>query len=54
MADVAFRFVEYETMAALKTAVEKLDNREFKTATVHCISDVSDEAEEKRRKSLQV
>lgn len=34
------RFVEYETMADLRSAVEKLDNREFKGATVHCISDV--------------
>ncbi|RDI88491.1 hypothetical protein Vi05172_g1417 [Venturia inaequalis] len=33
-------FVEYETMADLRSAVEKLDNREFKGATVHCIADV--------------
>lgn len=34
-------FVEYETAADLATAVEKLDNRDFKNATVRCISDVS-------------
>ncbi|KAF2663141.1 hypothetical protein BT63DRAFT_419210 [Microthyrium microscopicum] len=36
-------FVEYETLADLKNAVEKLDNQEFKGATVHCISDPQDE-----------
>lgn len=35
------RYVEYETAADLASAVEKLDNREFKGATVRCISDVS-------------
>lgn len=34
-------FVEYETAADLASAVEKLDNSEFKGATVRCISDVS-------------
>lgn len=34
-------FVEFETGADLKTAVEKLDGREFKGSVVHCISDVS-------------
>ena len=34
-------FVEYETAADLASAVEKLDNNEFKGATVRCISDVS-------------
>lgn len=33
-------FVEYETAADLASAVEKLDNNEFKGATVRCISDV--------------
>lgn len=32
-------FVEYETAADLATAVEKLDNNEFKGSTVRCISD---------------
>ncbi|OQO10507.1 hypothetical protein B0A48_03804 [Cryoendolithus antarcticus] len=32
-------FVEYETAADLATAVEKLDNHDFKGANVHCISD---------------
>lgn len=36
------RFVEYETAADLKTAVEKLDRREFKGQEVTCIQDVSD------------
>jgi len=35
-------FVEYETQADLRNAVEKLDNREFKGSTVRCVSDVSD------------
>lgn len=34
------RFVEYETAADLASAVEKLDNNEFKGSTVRCISDV--------------
>ena len=34
-------FVEFENGADLKTAVEKLDKREFKGATVHCSQDVS-------------
>jgi len=33
-------FVEFETGAILKDAIEKLDGREFKGATVHCIADV--------------
>ena len=33
-------FVEFETSPDLKTAVEKLNNREFKGATVHCAADV--------------
>jgi hypothetical protein len=36
-----FSFVEFENGADLKTAVEKLDKREFKGATVHCSQDVS-------------
>ncbi|KAF2797401.1 hypothetical protein K505DRAFT_398617 [Melanomma pulvis-pyrius CBS 109.77] len=35
-------FVEYETAADLKTAVEKLDRREFKGQEVTCTQDVSD------------
>ncbi|KAF2748017.1 hypothetical protein M011DRAFT_476648 [Sporormia fimetaria CBS 119925] len=35
-------FVEYETADDLKTAVEKLDRREFKGQEVSCISEVSD------------
>jgi hypothetical protein len=35
------RFVEYETLADLRQAVEKLDNREFKGQAVHCVSDVT-------------
>jgi len=36
------RFVEYETQADLKTAVEKLDRHEFKGQEVMCTQDVSD------------
>jgi hypothetical protein len=45
--DVLFRrtkhpssFVEFETAADLRTAVEKLDGREFKNARVTCIASV--------------
>lgn len=34
------RFVEYETHADLKAAVEKLDGRELKGSTVTCVADV--------------
>lgn len=34
------RFVEFDTAADLKTAVEKLDGREFKGARVTCTADV--------------
>jgi len=34
--------VEYETAADLKTAVEKLDRREFKGQEVSCVQEVSD------------
>lgn len=34
-------FVEFETAADLRTAVEKLDGREFKGARVQCLVDVS-------------
>jgi len=34
-------FVEYETAADLKNAVEKLDGRDFKDNTVRCVQDVS-------------
>ena len=33
-------FVEFETAADLKTAVEKLDNQDFKGVNVHCVADV--------------
>ncbi|KAL8817291.1 MAG: hypothetical protein Q9223_003846 [Gallowayella weberi] len=36
-------FVEFETAADLKVAVEKLDNNEFKGATVGCTADPQDE-----------
>jgi hypothetical protein len=35
------RFVEFETGADLKTAVDNLDGKQFKEATVHCVQDVS-------------
>jgi len=41
-------FVEFETAADLKTAVEKLDGQVFKGATVHCVSDVQDERPDAR------
>lgn len=34
-------FVEFETAADLRTAVEKLDGREFKGIRVTCVADVS-------------
>jgi hypothetical protein len=34
-------FVEFETAADLKTAVEKLDGLEFKGQQVQCVADVS-------------
>lgn len=37
----ARRFVEFETAADLKNAVEKLDGREFKGVTVQCVANVS-------------
>ncbi|ERF69412.1 hypothetical protein EPUS_05957 [Endocarpon pusillum Z07020] len=36
-------FVEFETAKDLSTAVEKLDNHEFKGTTVHCVSDIQEE-----------
>ena len=39
-ADRSSSFVEYETADDLASAVEKLDNSEFKGATVGCVSDV--------------
>lgn len=41
LAKTTSSFVEFETSPDLKTAVEKLDNREFKGASVHCAADVS-------------
>lgn len=37
----ALSFVEFETAADLRTAVEKLDGREFKGSRVQCLVDVS-------------
>lgn len=34
------RFVEFETASDLKIAVDKLDNQEFKGASVRCLADV--------------
>ena len=39
--DSCTSFVEFENSTDLKTAVDKLDGREFKSATVHCTQDVS-------------
>lgn len=36
-------FVEFETAADFRTAVEKLDGREFKGVRVTCVADVSDD-----------
>ncbi|KIW65965.1 hypothetical protein PV04_08178 [Phialophora macrospora] len=41
-------FVEFETAADLKTAVEKLDGQTFKGATVHCTADIQDEKPDAR------
>ncbi|KIW12552.1 hypothetical protein PV08_09829 [Exophiala spinifera] len=41
-------FVEFETQADLKTAVEKLDGQTFKGAVVHCTADVQDERPDPR------
>ena len=38
---VCSSFVEFETAADLRTAVEKLDGREFKGSRVECVADVS-------------
>ncbi|ETN41215.1 uncharacterized protein HMPREF1541_03150 [Cyphellophora europaea CBS 101466] len=43
-----YGFVEFETSADLKSAVEKLDGREFKGATVHCTPDIQDERPDAR------
>lgn len=34
------RFVEFETAGDLKVAVDKLDNQDFKGASVRCLADV--------------
>ena len=34
------RFVEFETASDLKVAVDKLDNQDFKGASVRCLADV--------------
>ncbi|KZF22493.1 RNA-binding domain-containing protein [Xylona heveae TC161] len=36
-------FVEYENGADLRTAVEKLDNHDFKGARVHCVADIQEQ-----------
>ncbi|KAL6242406.1 hypothetical protein RBB50_010545 [Rhinocladiella similis] len=41
-------FVEFETQADLKTAVEKLDGQTFKGAVVHCTPDIQDERPDPR------
>ena len=41
LADCGRSFVEFETAADLRTAVEKLDGREFKGVRVTCVADVS-------------
>jgi hypothetical protein len=38
------RFVEFETANDLKTAVEKLDQHEFKGSRVTCVADVRNPA----------
>lgn len=47
--DDRISFVEFETAADLKTAVEKLDNQDFKGANVHCTADVCLRLPETRR-----
>ncbi|KAI9747430.1 MAG: hypothetical protein M1815_004228 [Lichina confinis] len=44
-------FVEYETSADLRSAVEKLDGREFKGARVTCLADTQDERPRERYRS---
>lgn len=39
-ADLCTSFVEFETAADLRTAVEKLDGREFKNVRVTCVANV--------------
>ncbi|RMJ25741.1 hypothetical protein PHISP_03387 [Aspergillus sp. HF37] len=42
-------FVEFETAGDLKTAVEKLDGREFKGSRVTCISDIQSPPDDRYR-----
>ncbi|EHL00624.1 putative Pre-mRNA-splicing factor srp2 [Glarea lozoyensis 74030] len=44
-------FVEFETAADLKTAVEKLDGREFKGARVTCVADTQPDVPRDQRRS---
>ncbi|KAA6406369.1 MAG: pre-mRNA splicing factor, partial [Lasallia pustulata] len=44
-------FVEFETDTDLKTAVEKLDNTDFKGTNVHCYADTQDEVPRDRYRS---
>ncbi|RMZ75276.1 hypothetical protein DV737_g5378, partial [Chaetothyriales sp. CBS 132003] len=44
-----YGFVEFETSEDLKSAVEKLDNREFKGNTVHCTPDIQEERPDTRQ-----
>jgi hypothetical protein len=37
---LVLRFVEFETANDLKTAIEKLDGRDFKGSRVSCVADV--------------
>ena len=53
------RFVEFETANDLKTAVEKLDQRDFKGSLVTCTADVRahsmlDSQEDSRLMSFQI
>ncbi|KAF2761252.1 hypothetical protein EJ05DRAFT_497803 [Pseudovirgaria hyperparasitica] len=44
-------FVEYETAADLRKAVEMLDNQEFKTATVRCVANTQEDRRSDRFRS---
>ncbi|KAI9832901.1 MAG: hypothetical protein M1819_003931 [Sarea resinae] len=44
-------FVEYESAADLRTAVEKLDGREFKGSPVRCVDDTQEERPRDRNRS---
>ncbi|KAI9771692.1 MAG: hypothetical protein M1840_001908 [Geoglossum simile] len=44
-------FVEFETAADLRTAVEKLDHQEFKNSRVTCVADTQEERPRERGRS---